>query len=223
MKKFFVSFAAVIFAATSFAQGIELEKTINGYWLEASSMRGMLTSLGMGQNGINQLDCRLFDDCLYTEYVKNSYKEEALYWWDENYTQHTVQLEKKDWFVREAVRNLFTDDNRMCFLIYATGKYTYTGDWRVIDEFGSVLIELSDADYAFVVYLFGEYKLITYGYTTGSTQVTKIYSLPGQGKIFSDNKNIQSTPRNGHKYIKDAQVLIEEDDRTYNMTGLRVK
>lgn len=56
-----------------------------------------------------------------------------------------------------------------------------------------------------------------------STFSTYVYSLPGAGKTATGNEIVQDAPRRGRKYIQDAHVLVEENNQTYNMNGLRVQ
>lgn len=236
MKKFFFSLAAIVFAATSIAQGIALEHVFT----EGLILPSSTNCTGMYGTLPNVKD---FDECF--AYVNNG----VLIWWDENYTSHTVNVGDYDDYDEGAsiiaARNIFTNDNRLCFLCskkMTDRSYAY----RIIDEFGTIIADIYhpnlDARYSVAIYwIFGAYKLVFLADTyqgpqdpmpgtpkrisaeSNSTYTTYVYSLPGQGKTATDNEIIQSTPRRNRKYIQDAQVLVEENNRTYNMTGIRIK
>lgn len=216
MKKIFFSLSAVLFAAASFAQGIVLEHTFDGAVEPSSFTRGFIG----GAEAVNPND---FDDCFYQ--VNNG----ILYWWDEDYTQHTIALNgfgAEDYPVI-AARYIFTNDNRMCFLvskeIRTEGADHRYYNFRIYDELGTIIQDFTQTDlfFYYVTRIFGEYKLIFVG--DRGTSHTYVYSLPGQGKTATGNETIQSAPRRGRKYVQDAQVLVEENNRTYNTTGVRVK
>lgn len=235
MKKIFFSLAAALFAATSFAQGIVLEHVFT----EGLILPSSTNTTGMYGTLPNVQD---FDECF--AYVNNG----ILTWWDESYTTHTVNVGDYDAYDEGAsiiaARNIFTNDNRLCFLCskkMQDRSYAY----RVIDEFGTIIADIYhpnlEARYAVAIYwIFGAYKLVfladshqypepTLGAskriaTEGvSSYTTYIYSLPGTGKTATSNEIVQSAPRRNRKYIQDAQVLVEEYDHTYNMTGALVK
>lgn len=217
MKKIFFSLAAVLFAATTFAQGIVLEHTFNGR-VGASSAASMENpALG------NLPNVDDFDDCFY------SISGTTLSWWDENYTQHNLAvapypqgIRENDRYIVTAAHNVFTDDNRMCFVFYDV-QDTESGisiTFYVYDELGTLLISQTcpGAYLVYIAKMFGAYKLIAFG-----TEHTYVYSLPGQGKTAAGNEIIQDAPHRGRKYVQDALVLVEENDRTYNMSGTRIK
>lgn len=226
MKKIFFSLAAALFAATSFAQGIVLEHTFYNSVTASSILRY--------DAQVIQLNYKDFDDCLYIEEESTN----CIKWWDETYTEHVVNLpvvQNVTYSVSCAAQNIFAADNRMCFVVSKRTRVplndpdcegcTYS-NWSslVVDEFGTVLLEIPSIYYMpYITYLFGEYKLIAYTFDETHETITSIYSLPGAGKTATDNEIVQSAPRRNLKYIQDAQVLVEENDRTYNMTGARVK
>lgn len=206
MKKFLLFFAAVTFAATSFAQGIVLEHAFTG----CVSPNTVMTTGAFGTLP-NVTD---FGDCL--TYVNNG----ILTWWDEDYTAHTVNVGDYDASGYNesviAARNIFTNDNRLCFLCMKKMPDGYCA-YRVIDEFGTIIADiyhpyLSGAD-AYLTWVFGGYKLILISYEHNNPDpipgpepenapsrlsakrvaiesgnfTTYVYSLPGLGRTATGN------------------------------------
>lgn len=77
-----------------------------------------------------------------------------------------------------------------------------------------------------------EYKLIAYKYLSGGDLFegtyheelyTEIYSVPGKGGDYAGTTNPSAPKRNTRKYINEAQVLVDSNEKTYNMQGLQVK
>lgn len=221
MKKIFFSLAAVLFAATTFAQGIVLEHTFNGM-VFSSSNGSMYSALYGNRPVVND-----FDECFY------GLSGNTLTWWDETYSAHTLNIGQYNYGLESdafspivAARSIFTTDNLMCFLLIKADSKGEQIEYAVFDELGNILVQISHPNLlpiATVVRAFGTYKLMLFSDNKGNGYTTYVYSLPGQGKTAAGNEIIQDAPRRGRKYVQDAQVLVEENDRTYNMSGLRVK
>ena len=125
-------------------------------------------------------------------------------------------------------KNLFTADNSYAVLCsFSVGNGA--SHWYVYDASGqNVIADLGVFYGESVSYIFNSstgYKLAIGGkYESISAPYgTRIYSLPGSGAT-TDISDV-SAPRhyNVHKYLHNDQVLIDSNDRTYNMQGLEVK
>ena len=99
----------------------------------------------------------------------------------------------------------------------------------IIDEDGNVLYDLGSMNQgvANVFNMNGSWYLLyhTYSWNEEHTVIginkTDIYSLPGKGDA-ADVSEVSAPRRNARKYIHNDQVLIDSNERTYNIQGQQV-
>ena len=212
MKKFIVLWSFIACTFSVFSQGIELEGVIESGRINASS--------DLARKSCARLDD--IDDCFY--YIQGN----TITWWDETYTEHTISLGQYR-FDREpdviAARNIFTTDGLLCF---------YCGDGEkalIVNELGDIVYTFNDSVlssnnwHSYLVYMFGEYKLMiqtTNDYYTSYQTVYKtfIYSLPGNGSTSLDEVQESSSPQ--QKFIRGHQVLINHKENIYDAKGSHV-
>lgn len=118
-------------------------------------------------------------------------------------------------------RNIFTNDGSWAWLRSNMGA----NKKEIVTESGTILATMDSEDSYLPIrncvilkvgnkYLFGDPK----GYY-GSYD---IYSLPGNGE--TEDVSEVTTPRHSaRKYMQNEQVLIDSNDRTYNIQGQEVK
>ena len=128
-------------------------------------------------------------------------------------------------------RGIFTNDNSWSFITF---KQTTTKGWdtgyeacnyyyeiKIQSEDGSVIATLSTQafceDQVTLLKVGNAYKLVV-----EKNKKYDYYSLPGNDETTDINE--VSVPRhNTRKYLHNDQVLINSNEKTYNIQGLQVK
>ncbi len=117
-------------------------------------------------------------------------------------------------------RNIFSTDNKVCFAIYDESAdsneiYIYNEDAQLIATIKGKTPCLAKAK--------GHYYLFTH-YDGVGKRLTNVYSLPGNGDsgedIVAPSAPLKSAAR---KYLKNDQVLIDSNDKTYTIQGQEVR
>lgn len=120
-------------------------------------------------------------------------------------------------------RNILSTDNKVCFAISDESAeseiYIYNEDAQ--------LIATIKGKTPYLVKTKGHYYLITHSFTYSEgveKQTTYVYSVPGNGDsgedIVAPSTPLKSSAR---KYLKNDQVLIESNDKTYTVQGQEVR
>ena len=129
--------------------------------------------------------------------------------------------------IRQMSRNFFTTDGKICFLYKEiSGSYpNYVIEkCQIIDEDGNVVYDVTDKPWyenSVVWSIDGAYYLVLPDLKSSPVK-WYIYAIPGNG----ETQDISSTsaPRyNSRKYVHNAHVLIDSNERTYNMQGQEVR
>lgn len=126
-------------------------------------------------------------------------------------------------------KGYFTADDRICYVIsVALDKYN-DNKWHfyIFDENGTLIQSLGSA-YKMQTGFFmvkGKYKFFVLKHLYDNSKTTlEIYSLPGNGDNSVSGVNEIPAPRhNARKYLYNDQVLIENNENTYNIQGQLVK
>lgn len=123
-------------------------------------------------------------------------------------------------------RNIFTTDGKVAFLKWSSDNIA------IYDEDKTLLATISVNDNYPDMGLFsvnGKWKLIIQtsqwsDITYTSTYTTYVYALPGNGDT-SEGVSTPSAPRksSARKYLRNDQVLVENADHTYTLTGQEVR
>lgn len=110
-------------------------------------------------------------------------------------------------------QNILTTDNKTCFILASSSgntSYIYNEDAQLVTTIYGTFPTLYKAD--------DQYLLLTYS----DDDTTYVYSLPGNGE--TEDVSEVTTPRHSaRKYMQNEQVLIDSNDRTYNIQGQEVK
>lgn len=130
-----------------------------------------------------------------------------------------------DWYF--FAKNLFTTDNTyavLCAVQSGGGAH-----WYVYDAAGQTMIAdlgvYFNQDNSFEIYeTTAGYKLAIFGcYGSYSAPYgTRIFSLPGNG-VPTDLNEEQAPQHKVRKYLRNDQVMIDNDERTYNIQGKQVQ
>lgn len=125
-------------------------------------------------------------------------------------------------------RNIFTTDGKIAFVKWSNDNIT------IYDEDKNLIADLQNSDDSFgIITVNGHYKFIiaksewtwdNEAQTGTAEYTTYIYSLPGNGDT-SEGVSTPSAPRksSARKYLRNDQVLVENADHTYTLTGQEVK
>ncbi len=122
--------------------------------------------------------------------------------------------------------------NKVAFIVPITTFHGLNSGYRIdgyyiVDEDGIVHKSFvgedgyTDSKSPRLTKIRNEYKLIAYKNT--EDYYTEIYSVPGKGGDYAGTTNPSAPKRNTRKYINEAQVLVDSNEKTYNMQGLQVK
>jgi len=125
-----------------------------------------------------------------------------------------------------TAKGYLTTDNRICFIVSNGSKTTpnETHQISIYDENGTMIQDLgscNDESLKLFQLKNGEYKLCFYR-KIGENYQTEIYSLPGNGTP-TNAVNPIAPRHNARKYLRNEQVLIESEERTYTIQGQEVK
>ena len=110
-------------------------------------------------------------------------------------------------------QNILTTDNKTCFILASSSgntSYIYNEDAQLVTTINGTFPTLYRAD--------DQYLLLTY---TGD-DTTHVYSLPGNGEA-TDVSEVTTPRHSARKYMQNEQVLIDSNDRTYNIQGQEVR
>ena len=119
-------------------------------------------------------------------------------------------------------RNILTTDNKVCFAI--TNESDGSNTIYIYNEDGQ-LVTTVEGKTPSIVKIKGKYHLITHSYVyteEGDKYYTRVYSLPGNGEA-ADVDEVSAPQRNTRKYLHNDHVLIDSNEKTYNMKGQVVK
>jgi len=134
-------------------------------------------------------------------------------------------------------KNIYSNDGLIGFLARDTeGKGAY-GNAYIYNQNGIKLADLGECYFVSMVKLSSGYKLVVYRYEEklvgkdeyenpiySAQYSTDIYSLPGTGDSSVDVMSPVSPRRSStRKYLHNDQVLIENADHTYTLTGQELK
>ena len=131
-------------------------------------------------------------------------------------------------FARLFSTNIFTTDGKFACIVKTIDDsktdntrshlYVYDEDKNIIADLGTAygiegpnLVKVSTG-----------YKLLVEKYAPDYSCTTEIYSLPGNG-VATDVDELFAPSHNARKYLHNDQVLIDSNERTYNMQGKQVK
>ncbi len=125
--------------------------------------------------------------------------------------------------------NIFTTDGKFACIV-KTIDDSKTDNTRshlyVYDEEKNIIADLGTAwaiEGPSLVKVSTGYKLHVEKYALDySSRTTEIYSLPGNG-VATDVNELFAPRHNARKYLHNDQVLIDSNERTYNMQGKQVK
>lgn len=132
-----------------------------------------------------------------------------------------------------AYYNIFANNKVGFFVVFQNPSYAGTNDYSksmIIDEDGNVILDLGNSANAqpMFFYMKNTWYMLYWKYewneahTAFSINKTIIYSLPGNGEAAEVNE--VSAPRNpARKYLHNDQVLIDSNNRIYNLQGQEVK
>ncbi len=129
-------------------------------------------------------------------------------------------------------KNIYSTDGLIGF-IASTGNNKDGGHGYVYNQNGLLLADLGEFNYVRIIKLTSGYKLVVSNYDWHwdeeqqigiSEYTTSIYSLPGTGDV-SENVMSPISPlkSSARKYLSKDQVMIENSDHTYTITGQEVK
>ena len=124
--------------------------------------------------------------------------------------------------------NIFTTDGKFACLV-ETKDDSKTDNTRchlyVYDEDKNIIADLGtswDHEYLNFVKVSSGYKLLVEKVAPDYIFTTEIYSLPGNGES-TDLSEVSAPRRDTRKYINNAQVLIDSNERTYTIQGQEVR
>ena len=119
-------------------------------------------------------------------------------------------------------RNIFTLDGKVAFIY----------DGKIIDEDNNVIYDFSTdyetpelhISFCQLVKINGAYKLIVnISDNYGGSKGEYIYTLPGNGDTSTEINYPSSPKRVAHKIVREGQVLVKTETRTYDLRGQEVK
>lgn len=123
--------------------------------------------------------------------------------------------------------NIFTTDGKAAFIMtYGSESSSGQSNCKIIDEDGNIIFDFNNQHIRGDVSLLkvgNTYKLLVREATYNNPNPhSYIYSLPGTGEVTSISE--ASAPRkNARKYLRNDQVLIDSNDKTYTLQGQEVK
>ena len=121
-------------------------------------------------------------------------------------------------------KNVYTTDGKIAFIRWSNYHLS------IYDEDGQMIFDVQDMDDSNcgIFPINGKWKLVIQKdewnmETLSSTYTSYIYSLPGMGEASQDVVTPSAPRHNVRKYLRNDQVLIENTDHTYTVTGQEVK
>lgn len=228
MKKFTFILAA-LFAANMVNAQIYLEKTVNGRMSNWLDMEDFYFDCGKLPIVYGDTVVELYnDDMTLYKTVRFASTPKAP-------NRNTVKRSPSAYMGGPSsgmylfARNLYTADGKIAFVRWSNSHIA------VYDEDGQLVCDLQDmGDPSCGLFsINGKWKLVVQKdewywdeekQTGKSEYTTYIYALPGTGDA-SQGIVAPSAPRhnNARKYLHNDQVLIEDTDHTYTITGQEVK
>ncbi len=129
--------------------------------------------------------------------------------------------------IEHLSKNYFTTDGKVCFLYHEySGMYPdfVVKKCQIIDEDGNVVYDIADKPFyeGSAVYNIGNiYYLVLGGLLSADNSY--IYALPGNGEINEDVATPSAPRNNARKYLYNDQVLIDNNEKTFTVTGQEVR
>ena len=170
-------------------------------------------------------------------FSKNNKNDNTITLYDSNFSLYkTVNVSVPDGYVfssSAAYYDIFTNKKVGFFVVFLNTSNVGTNDYQksmIIDEDGNVLLDLGNSLSGSIAFFYMNntwYMLYwktewNESHTAAIINQTLVYSLPGQGE--SADVSEVSTPRhNVRKYLHNDQVLIDSNNRIYNLQGQEVK
>ena len=122
-------------------------------------------------------------------------------------------------------KNVYTTDGKIAFVRWSNYHLS------IYDEDGQMIFDLENIENSScgIFPIGGKWKLVIQKdewnmETLSSTYTSYIYSLPGSGNTSEDIMSpISPRKSSARKYLRKDQVLIENTDHTYTVTGQEVK
>ena len=117
-------------------------------------------------------------------------------------------------------KNFFTNDDKICVVQVSEGYVAvYNEDGQLVKDFGY----MSSYPYLGIQKINGVYKFFIETYAFDSLLYTlRVYSLPGNGE-FQDVVSPSAPRKSARKILHNDQVIIENADHTYTLTGQELK
>ncbi len=215
MKKIFTFFAVALLTASAFAQ-ISLVHSFDGQVVP-------LTGSGFF------LETSFFS--------KNNKNDNTITLYDSNFSLYkTVNVSVPDGYVfssSAAYYDIFTNKKVGFFVVFLNTSNVGTNDYQksmIIDEEGNVLLDLGNSLSGSIAFFYmnNTWYMLYWktewndSHTAAIINQTLVYSLPGQGES-ADANEVAAPRRNARKFLHNDQVLINSNNRIYNLQGQEVK
>ena len=209
-------FILAVLCATTFANAqITLEKTFNGELYPFTYPH--FDQLVYGDLYFEWQD---YTDDTYMIVLYDAYSYDEI-------TRFTRPISSFKWFI--AARGYFSNTNEVITLLPQNGHlvlisesgelFQDLGEFNIDAVITPQILTLSDGSCRLWFSIRGDYDRET---QTQYPSVTYIYSLPGNGK--AQSVSTPSSPkRSARKYVHNDQVLIDSNERTYNIQGQELK
>lgn len=124
-----------------------------------------------------------------------------------------------------TAKGYLTTDSRICFIVSNGDKTTNeTHQISIYDENGTKIQDLGSCNEEWLKIFQlrnGEYKL-SFCRKIGDNYQTEIYSFPGNGESVGIS-NVSAPRRGARKYLRNEQVLIDSNNKTFTIQGQEVK
>ena len=126
----------------------------------------------------------------------------------------SISIDKRFIYISLVSTNILTTDGKVCFCLS-----NHSGQSCIYNEDGE-LVTTINAAHPYITNVNGKFLLICCDdyYATS----VYIYSLPGNGEA-TDVNEVSAWHHNARKYLHNDQVLIDSNERTYNLQGQQVK
>lgn len=222
---------AALFAATFANAQITLEKTFGQYWhigAEVQVLRNCTIRSGSVTTNIRPL---FLGQYLVDEHpIENPNYDEAIY---DIYDPKTLNLIKTfnnlnmmpsaAYSLCFISRGIFTTENKWAWAYYKPSDTMYASDFCIVTEDNVELLRITIVDdYAYIIKVGEQYKLVVPGVQDGNSYVTQLYSLPGKGDSGQDVGTPSVSRKSARKVLKKDQVLVENADKIYTLQGQEV-
>ena len=229
MKKSIFILTALV-AATCMNAQITLEKTFGQDWHIGAEVQVLQNCTIRNGSVTTDIQPLFLGQYFVDEHpIQNSNYDEAIY---DIYDPKTLNLIKTfnssdmapaDCYPYFISRGFFTTDNKWAWAYSKPSDTMYASDFCIVTEDNVELLRITIFDeYAYIIKVGEQYKLVVPGVQDGNSYVTQLYSLPGKGDSGQDISS-PAAPRNSRKVLKKDQVLVENADKTYTLQGQEVK